>query len=138
MELIDHINILITKINFTGDGDSGIGGLFNTDGMPGLTVPFEAFPGSIGVLPGLPEVQAWKAREADLAAAGGVVLGPSTGGALPAAVCLRRRRLARSRHETVGARERAGQAAGSPACYLSRLLLGPPYLPLGPKLRGHG
>ena len=41
-------------------------------------IPFEAFPGSIGVLPGLPEVQAWKAREADLAAAGGVVLGPST------------------------------------------------------------
>ena len=58
-----------------------------SDGMPGITVPFEAFPGSIGVLPGLPEVQAWKAREADLAAAGGVVLGPSTGGALPAAVC---------------------------------------------------
>ena len=26
----------LTKINFTGDGDSGIGGLFNTDGMPGL------------------------------------------------------------------------------------------------------
>ena len=58
-----------------------------SDGMPGITVPFEAFPGSIGVLPGLPEVDAWKAREADLAAAGGVVLGPSTGGALPASVC---------------------------------------------------
>jgi formamidase len=58
-----------------------------SDGMPGITVPFEAFPGSIGVLPGLPEVAAWKAREADLAAAGGVVLGPSTGGALPASVC---------------------------------------------------
>ena len=55
--------------------------------MPGITVPYEAFPGSIGVLPGLPEVQSWKAREADLATAGGVVLGPSTGGALPAAVC---------------------------------------------------
>jgi len=58
-----------------------------SDGMPGITVPFEAFPGSIGVLPGLPEVAAWKAREADLAAAGGVVLGPSSGGALPASVC---------------------------------------------------
>jgi formamidase len=58
-----------------------------SDGMPGITVPFEAFPGSIGVLPGLPEVHAWKAREADLALAGGVVLGPSTGGALPAAIC---------------------------------------------------
>ncbi len=58
-----------------------------SDGMPGITVPYEAFPGSIGVLPGLPEVSAWKAREADLAGAGGVVLGPSSGGALPAAVC---------------------------------------------------
>ena len=43
-----------------------------SDGMPGITVPYEAFPGSIGVLPGEPEIQKWKAREAALAAAGGV------------------------------------------------------------------
>jgi len=55
--------------------------------MPGITVPYEAFPGSIGVLPGEPEIQKWKAREADLATAGGVVLTPSPGGALPAKIC---------------------------------------------------
>ena len=55
--------------------------------MPGITVPYEAFPGSIGVMLGEPEIAAIKAREADLAGAGGVVLGPSTGGALPASVC---------------------------------------------------
>ncbi len=58
-----------------------------SDGMPGITVPYEAFPGSIGVLPGEPEIQKWKAREADLATAGGVVLTPSPGGALPAKIC---------------------------------------------------
>ena len=58
-----------------------------SDGMPGVTVPYEAFPGSIGVLPGEPEIKKWKAREAALAAAGGVALGPSPGGAKPSAVC---------------------------------------------------
>ena len=58
-----------------------------SDGMPGITVPYEAFPGSIGVLPGEPEIQKWKAREAELASAGGVALTPSPGGALPAEVC---------------------------------------------------
>lgn len=58
-----------------------------SDDMPGITVPYEAFPGSIGVLPGEPEIQKWKAREADLATAGGVVLTPSPGGALPAKIC---------------------------------------------------
>ena len=58
-----------------------------SDGMPGITVPYEAFPGSIGVLPGEPEIKKWKAREADLIGAGGVALGPSPGGAKPASVC---------------------------------------------------
>ena len=58
-----------------------------SDGMPGITVPYEAFPGSIGVLPGEPEIKKWKAREADLAGANGVVLGPSPGGAKPSSVC---------------------------------------------------
>ena len=58
-----------------------------SDGMPGITVPYEAFPGSIGVLPGEPEIQKWKAREAALAAAGGVALTPSPGGALPKKIC---------------------------------------------------
>ena len=55
--------------------------------MPGITIPYEAFPGSIGVLPGMEEVNSWKKREADLAAAGGVVLTPDPGFALPAEVC---------------------------------------------------
>ncbi|MEC6996813.1 MAG: acetamidase/formamidase family protein [Pseudomonadota bacterium] len=58
-----------------------------SDAMPGVTIPYEAFPGSIGVLPGLKEVENWKKREADLAAAGGVVLTPDPGFALPADIC---------------------------------------------------
>jgi formamidase len=58
-----------------------------SDQMPGVTIPYEAFPGAIGVMPGEPEVKKWKAREAELAAAGGVALGPAPGGALPADVC---------------------------------------------------
>jgi len=55
--------------------------------MPGITVPYEAFPGSIGVMPGQPEIELIKEREANLAGAGGVVLTPSPGGALPANIC---------------------------------------------------
>ncbi len=58
-----------------------------SDQMPGIKVPFEAFPGSIGVLPGESEVAAWKARESALATAGGVALTPEPSGALPAAIC---------------------------------------------------
>ncbi|MEO1491083.1 MAG: acetamidase/formamidase family protein [Pseudomonadota bacterium] len=58
-----------------------------SDGMPGVKVPFEAFLGSVGVLPGEEEVTAWKAREAALAAAGGIALPPQPVGALPTAVC---------------------------------------------------
>jgi hypothetical protein len=55
--------------------------------MPGITVPYEAFPGSIGVLPGMPEIYKIKKREAALAGAGGAVLTPSPAGALPASIC---------------------------------------------------
>ncbi len=58
-----------------------------SDGMPGITIPFEAFPGSIGVMPGEPELDKILKREADLAGAGGVVLTPSGPGALPADLC---------------------------------------------------
>ena len=58
-----------------------------SDGMPGVTVPYEAFPGSIGVMPGNPEIDKILKREADLAGAGGVVLTPSGPGALPANLC---------------------------------------------------
>ena len=58
-----------------------------SEDMPGIKIPYEAFMGSVGVLPGEAEVQAWKAREAALAAAGGVALPPEPTGALPTAVC---------------------------------------------------
>ena len=53
--------------------------------MPGVTV-HEAFPGSIGVMPGNPEIDKILKRNKS-AGAGGVVLGPSGPGALPADLC---------------------------------------------------
>jgi formamidase len=58
-----------------------------SDGMPGITIPYEAFPGSIGVMPGEEELDKILKREADLASAGGVVLTPSGPRALPADLC---------------------------------------------------
>ena len=58
-----------------------------SDQMPGVKVPYEAFMGSVGVLPGQPEVESWLAREAALGAAGGIALPPQPIGALPSAVC---------------------------------------------------
>lgn len=55
--------------------------------MPGVKVPYEAFMGSVGVLPGDPETEAWLKREAALGAAGGVALPPQPIGALPSAIC---------------------------------------------------
>jgi formamidase len=55
--------------------------------MPGIRVPYEAFMGSVGVLPGAPEVESWLARETALGNAGGVALPPEPTGALPSAVC---------------------------------------------------
>lgn len=58
-----------------------------SDAMPGVRIPMAAFMGSVGVLPGEPEVEAWMAREAALGAAGGIALPPEPTGAQPAAVC---------------------------------------------------
>ena len=58
-----------------------------SDGMPGVKIPYEAFMGSVGVLPGAEEVDSWLARETALAEAGGVALPPQPIGALPTAVC---------------------------------------------------
>jgi formamidase len=58
-----------------------------SDQMPGIKVPYEAFMGSVGVLPGEEEVVAWREREAALAAVGGSALPPEPTGALPTAVC---------------------------------------------------
>jgi len=58
-----------------------------SDQMPGVKVPYEAFMGSVGVMPGEPETAAWLARETALGAVGGVALPPQPIGALPSAVC---------------------------------------------------
>ncbi|MEM6973747.1 MAG: acetamidase/formamidase family protein [Pseudomonadota bacterium] len=58
-----------------------------SDAMPGIAVPYEAFTGSIGTMPGAEEIEAWKAREAALAAVGGIALPPEPNGALPADLC---------------------------------------------------
>lgn len=55
--------------------------------IPGVTIPFNGFMGSVGVLPGLPEIKLILAREAKLGSAGGVVLLPQPVGALPRSVC---------------------------------------------------
>lgn len=55
--------------------------------VPGVRIPNNAFMGSVGVLPGEPEVEKWLKREADLAAAGGVALPPEPTGARPSDVC---------------------------------------------------
>lgn len=52
--------------------------------LPGIKVPMCAFPGSIGVLPGKPEVAKALEREGALAAAGGFALMPDPGRAVPA------------------------------------------------------
>lgn len=57
-----------------------------SDQIPGVRIPMCAFPGSIGVLPGPPEVAAALEREGALAEAGGFVLMPDPGRALPAAL----------------------------------------------------
>jgi len=58
-----------------------------SDQIPGVKVPYEAFMGSVGVLPGDAEVDSWLARESALASAGGIALPPEPTGALPTAVC---------------------------------------------------
>jgi formamidase len=58
-----------------------------SDQIPGVAIPFNGFMGTVGTLPGFPEVDAWVAREKQLGEAGGIALPPQPTGALPAAVC---------------------------------------------------
>lgn len=58
-----------------------------SDQMPGVKIPYEAFMGSVGVLPGPTEIKEWVAREAEVEMAGGVALAPQPIGALPTAIC---------------------------------------------------
>ncbi|MEB3210506.1 MAG: acetamidase/formamidase family protein, partial [Leptolyngbyaceae bacterium] len=58
-----------------------------SDEIPSVQIPFAPFAGSLGVLPGDPELETFLAREAELAEAGGISLTPLPTGALPAELC---------------------------------------------------
>lgn len=58
-----------------------------SDQIPGVRIPMNGFMGTVGVLPGYPEVDAWLARETQLGAAGGAALPPQPTGARPPEVC---------------------------------------------------
>ena len=55
--------------------------------MPGIRIPANGFPGTIGVAPNASLVTTINAREAALAAAGGFVLLPDTTNGAPPAIC---------------------------------------------------
>jgi formamidase len=55
--------------------------------LPGISVPMNAFMGTVGVLPGKPELEKWIKREKALADAGGAALTPQPVDALPADLC---------------------------------------------------
>ncbi len=55
--------------------------------LPGVRVRFDGFMGTVGVAPGPDQAATYMKREAALAAAGGVALGPEPKDAMPAAVC---------------------------------------------------
>ncbi|MFQ5898543.1 MAG: acetamidase/formamidase family protein [Candidatus Methylomirabilia bacterium] len=76
--------------------------------IPGVAVPFNGFMGSVGVLPGEPEVRKILAREAQLARAGGIVLTPQPAGALPADICGPQGRFKDTCLRTIPPRENGG------------------------------
>ena len=55
--------------------------------VPGVRIPMNGFMGSVGVMPGMQEVEEWFARETQLAAAGGVALPPEPTSARPPEIC---------------------------------------------------
>jgi formamidase len=55
--------------------------------LPGISVPMHAFMGTVGVLPGKPELEKWLKREQALADVGGAVLTPQPVDAVPADLC---------------------------------------------------
>jgi len=55
--------------------------------VPGVRIPMNGFMGSVGVMPGTQEVDAWFARETQLASAGGVALPPEPTSARPPEIC---------------------------------------------------
>jgi formamidase len=76
--------------------------------IPGVRIPMCGFPGSIGVLPGKPEVPLFLEREGALAAAGGFVLMPDPARALPAKLFGRGAPYEREGLRTIAPRENGG------------------------------
>ena len=58
-----------------------------SEDLPGIRIPNASFPGVITTLPGRPELEDMLSREAELLAAGGMVMTPISDMATPAAVC---------------------------------------------------
>lgn len=58
-----------------------------SDQIPGVRIPYQAFPGTIAVLPGEKEVIEWRDRELALLKEGGDAVPPTPKAAVPAAVC---------------------------------------------------
>jgi formamidase len=58
-----------------------------SDQIPGVAIPFNGFMGTVGVLPGVPEVKEILEREKNLGAAGGIALPPQPTGAMPRDLC---------------------------------------------------
>lgn len=55
--------------------------------IPGVAIPFNGFMGTVGVLPGYPEIETILAREGALNTAGGIALPPQPTSAMPRAIC---------------------------------------------------
>jgi formamidase len=58
-----------------------------SDQVPGVRIAMNGFLGTVGVMPGGPEVDAWAAREGQLISAGGFAIGPTPTGARPDDIC---------------------------------------------------
>ncbi len=76
--------------------------------IPGVAIPFNGFMGSVGVLPGEPEIDTILAREGQLAKAGGIALAPEPKGAVPANLCGQRGSALNRCIRTIPPRENGG------------------------------
>jgi formamidase len=76
--------------------------------LPGIRIPAQGFPGTIGVAPGRDLLTRVLVREAELAAAGGFVLLPDPMNGAPRDVCGRGGRAAAECLRTIPPRENAG------------------------------
>ncbi len=100
----------------------------SVDDMPGIRIPFNGFPGTIGVAPGTALLSTVLAREAALAAAGGFVLLPSPVNAAPASVCGAGALAAGACLRTIPPRENGGNMDVKGMVHGTRLLF-PCYVP---------